>query len=86
MKFMINCDEATTICDKNQYGEASLSEKLRLNLHLFICKHCSSYTKQNQLMSQIFGKYLPPCDGSDKLSETEKLDLNNRIQNELKNK
>ena len=34
MKFMISCDEATAICDKNQYGEATLTEKISLS---FIC-------------------------------------------------
>jgi len=35
-KLMISCDEATTICDKNQYGEASNWDKLRLNFHLLL--------------------------------------------------
>ena len=38
--FFINCDEATTICDKNQYKEASFWEKLKLGIHIFICKKC----------------------------------------------
>ena len=86
MKFMISCDEATTICDKNQYGEASLSEKISLNIHLIICKYCKQYTKQNGLMSQIFGKYLAPCDGSEKLSKEAKVELEKNLQKELENK
>lgn len=86
MKFMINCDEATAICDKSQYGEASLSEKISLNIHLLICRYCKKYTKQNSLMSHLFGKYLTPCDGSEKLSEEEKLELEKNLQKELKKK
>lgn len=82
---MINCDEATTICDKSQYGEASLSEKISLNFHLLICKYCKKYTKQNNLMSQLFGKYLTPCDGSEKLSDEEKEELEEKLQKDLKN-
>jgi len=83
---MINCDEATAICDKSQYGEASLSEKISLNIHLLICRYCKKYTKQNSLMSHLFGKYLTPCDGSEKLSEEEKLKLEKNLQKELKKK
>jgi len=81
---MINCDEATAICDKSQYGEASLSEKISLNIHLIICKYCKQYTKQNGLMSQIFGKYLSPCDESEKLSKEEKAELEKNLQKEIK--
>ena len=85
MKFIINCDEATAICDKGQYGEASLSEKISLNIHLFICKYCKQYTRQNSLMSHLFGKYLKPCDGSEKLSDKAKEELQKKLQKELKN-
>lgn len=81
---MINCDEATAICDKNQYGEASLSEKVRLTFHMLVCKYCKSYSSQNNLMSQIFGKYLRPCDGAEKLSAEDKLELEKSLQKELK--
>jgi len=83
MKFMINCDEATAICDKNQYGEASIMDKICLNFHLVVCKYCKAYTKQNHLMSQWFGKYLTPCDGSEKLSPEEKQKLEEKLQKEL---
>ena len=55
-KFFINCDEATTICDKSQYGEASLYDKIRLNIHMIMCKHCRKYTKQNSLMTDLLQK------------------------------
>ena len=82
---MINCDEATTICDKNQYGEARLWEKIRLTFHLLSCKFCKKYTKQNSLMSQMFGKYLTPCDGSEKLSNEAKQALKKNLKKEIKN-
>jgi hypothetical protein len=54
MKFMITCDEASTICDKSQYNESTFLEKLKLNFHLFICKACALYVKQNRKMSRFF--------------------------------
>ncbi len=55
-KFKINCDEATTICDKSQYGKATLREVLKLRIHFLSCRICALYTKQNNLLSKILNK------------------------------
>ncbi|MBP9599913.1 MAG: hypothetical protein KBE41_00295 [Lutibacter sp.] len=52
----ITCDEATSICDKSQYNEASFLEILKLRLHLFLCKKCGLYSKQNTIMSKCYEK------------------------------
>ncbi|MDF1516443.1 MAG: hypothetical protein RQ864_08320 [Lutibacter sp.] len=52
----LTCDEATAICDKNQYKEASLWEKIKLGIHLFLCKKCGLYAKQNKIMSTCLKK------------------------------
>tara|TARA_R110000787_G_scaffold17133_6_gene54074 strand:+ start:4838 stop:5110 length:273 start_codon:yes stop_codon:yes gene_type:complete len=53
-KLNITCDEATTICDKNQYGEASFFDKVKLNIHFIGCKICALYSKQNKLLSRLY--------------------------------
>jgi len=53
----LTCDEATAICDKSQYNEASLREKIKLNIHLFLCKKCGLYSKQNKVMSTCYQKF-----------------------------
>jgi predicted anti-sigma-YlaC factor YlaD len=53
-KFKITCDEATTICDKNQYGEATFTDKLKLQLHILTCKICAQYSEQNALLTKIY--------------------------------
>lgn len=52
----ISCDEATTICDKSQYNEATFIERIKLSLHLLFCKICGLYSKQNNVMSKCYGK------------------------------
>ena len=52
-KIKITCDEATTICDKSQYGKATLIEIIKLRIHFLGCKICALYTKQNTLISKI---------------------------------
>ena len=84
MKLMLTCDEATAICDKNQYGEASISEKISLTFHLIMCKYCRKYTKQNDLMTRLFGQFLKRCDETHALNEEDKIELEKNLQKELK--
>lgn len=56
--FFINCDQATTICDKSQYAEATLFEKIKLQLHFIRCRFCVLYTKQNRLITKICNQHL----------------------------
>ncbi|MEX6626549.1 hypothetical protein PG913_01195 [Tenacibaculum pacificus] len=60
-KTKITCEQATNICDKAQYNEASFYEKIQLNLHLLNCKFCSLYSKQNRKMSAIFKMKASNC-------------------------
>jgi len=53
-KFNITCDEATTICDKSQYKEASFTEILKLKWHFLQCKVCKLYSIHNKKMSLFF--------------------------------
>ena len=54
---MLTCDEATKICDKNQYGEARLIDKIKLIFHLLFCKKCGRYSKQNTILSKCYKKH-----------------------------
>ena len=82
-KLIISCDEATTICDKNQYGEASAWDKLRLNFHLLLCNHCKTYTKQNNIITKMLRKYLDSCDGQKHLSIKEKQTIEKKLKEKL---
>lgn len=84
MGFIISCDEATTICDKNQYGEASIMEKVQLNFHLLFCKYCKKYTKQNGFMSKIFEHFSKNCDSSHELSKEDKDEMDRNLKENLK--
>ncbi|WP_343328489.1 hypothetical protein [Polaribacter staleyi] len=57
----ITCDEATTICDKSQYGAATLAEKVKLNIHFLRCRICSLYTKQNNTLTKIYKGHAKSC-------------------------
>lgn len=76
-KLDITCDEATTICDKNQYSEATVLEKIKLQLHFLKCKICLLYTKQNMLLTKAYKKKAGD-------SNTHSLCLNDKDKEDLK--
>ena len=53
-KLNITCNQATTICDKSQYGEASFFDKIKLHIHFIDCKICVIYKKQNVLLTKFY--------------------------------
>ena len=72
----ITCDQATTICDKNQYGEASIKELIKLNIHFIKCRICARYSKQNTMLSSLYKGHAQYCkDFKHCLSLKEKKDL-----------
>lgn len=52
MKFFLKCNDAAHVCDKTQYKEAGLLERLRLRVHLFMCKLCRGYAKRNAKLTE----------------------------------
>lgn len=50
---LVSCDEAKHICDKVQYGEATLVEKLKLKFRLMWCRATKSYSKKNSDLTQL---------------------------------
>ncbi|RMA57126.1 hypothetical protein BXY75_3009 [Ulvibacter antarcticus] len=53
MSLFMKCEEANTICDKTQYKEATLWEKIKLNIHLIWCSFCRKYTRSNAKLTKV---------------------------------
>lgn len=76
----LSCTEATQICDKQEYGEASIWEKLKLHFHVFFCKKCGVYNKENHLLTKCFKFHKKELkNGIHCLNEEEKTILKNEI-------
>ena len=75
----MSCDEATEICNKNQYKEASFFELIKLRMHVLLCKHCRQYSKQNSFLSRILGLHSHKCEEMT-LTETEKVQIKEKIE------
>ena len=66
------CKKANHVCDKTQYKEASLIEKIKLILHLLYCRACRKYTSNNQKLTNIVKDSKVECMNS---KEKESLDV-----------
>ncbi len=55
------CEEANHVCDKTQYKDATLWEKIKLNIHLIYCRACREYTKGNTKLTRLFKKSEVEC-------------------------
>lgn len=77
----LSCDEATTICDKSQYGEVTLLEKIKLSWHIFICRKCGRYSKQNVFLTKCYQKQSEIKKQEKRcLSENEKYCMENELK------
>jgi hypothetical protein len=84
-KVFISCDEATAICDKNQYGESSVLEKIKLNMHFIKCKFCKMYTKHNTYLTRMLGIYSKDayCGKENRFTDKEKSELQNEVEKKI---
>ena len=79
MGLFISCEEATIICTKNQYKEASFKEKIKLNLHVIRCKLCGLFSKQNAKLSKVCEVHLEKAKCDYTLSENDKEKLKQKL-------
>ena len=83
-KFFISCDEATAICDKNQYGEARFIDKIKLMFHMYRCKICKCYSSQNEVMTKIYKKHSEEtCGKKECLSAKDKQHIEERVKEKI---
>ena len=52
-KLFLDCSEAATCCDKAQYAEANFFEKIKLRIHLLLCKTCRKFSERNTKLSHL---------------------------------
>ena len=52
----LDCSKAENYCDKQQYNEARLFEKIKLRVHLLFCETCQKYTSKNSRLTNLVKK------------------------------
>lgn len=80
VRMFIACDDAQMCCDKAQYNEATLLEKVKLTIHLMFCRACQVYTKNNNKLTKLMDD-----DKLTNFNSSEKSALENAFKEQLKN-
>ena len=74
----VTCDEAKQICDKTQYGEASIWERVKLNIRLSWCKVTRAYTRNNRKLTAMVEKAK-----LETVQDQRKQDMKKKLQEEM---
>lgn len=77
-KFMISCEESGHICDKAQYKEASIIEKVKFKFHTFMCAVCRQHSKNNTKLTNLINNLK-----GEHLTSSEKKELKSSFDKEL---
>lgn len=71
---MTACEKAALRCNKAQYNEATFLEKVKLSLHLLVCRACAKNTKNNNRLTHLCKKaHLASLDAKEKKEMKKKL-------------
>ena len=80
----LSCNEATTICDKGQYGEITFWAKIQLSWHLLLCRKCGKYSKQNGIMTKCYKNQTEISKKNNCcLSEKEKMTMDKELKEKI---
>lgn len=78
LEIIFKCSEAANVCDRSQYAESNLGERLLLKAHLLICKICRNHSTLNGKLTQAIRKA-----NLRSLPEDKKQELRKTIQQEI---
>ena len=81
-KLFYSCKKATELIEKQQLGQISFAENIRLRVHNSMCKVCKDYQKQSKKLHHMLNKYLQQH--KLKRSADQRDQLNNKILDRLK--
>lgn len=69
-----HCKKANATCDKCQYDEAPLWDRIKLAIHLILCNNCRRYRQKNKKLTSL----LQQAD-FDSLNQEEKSELHSKF-------
>lgn len=57
-KMLLSCKEVTFLIEKQMVSPLTFTEKLRLGMHLKLCKVCNAYESQSKTMNKALEKWV----------------------------
>ena len=80
---IMSCKQATLLIEKQNAGEIPFFQKIRLRLHLMICKWCSAYNRKVHAMESMMKKIFTQ-DAPEKFSKNELELFKDKLKDKLK--
>lgn len=77
---MISCKEATYLTVKKEEKSLTLSERLKLRIHMLLCKVCALFGQQSHYISTQAKQVEEQCNPNEKLDDT----IKQKLEKELK--
>ena len=81
---MLTCEKAAGLIDKKKLFGLSRKEKIMLKMHTAVCKYCSAYQKQSELIEEALQKHFHNINKKTTLLPENK-ELKEKIISNLKN-
>lgn len=84
---MLNCDKATFLISKNEVSELKCIERTKLKMHLISCSYCRRFAKQSKFITNQINSMstIDPNNLKLKLTDTQKVNIQKHIDNQLNN-
>lgn len=84
---MLSCQKATFLIEKGHGRPLGYLERMQLNMHLKMCKHCTNYLKQSLLIENVLnsGRVKNVQVNNLKLSDASKMRISKVIEDNSEN-
>lgn len=53
---LLSCRKATELVEKKRHCDLENTERIKLKMHLFMCRNCSNYAKQTAVIDRLLNR------------------------------
>ncbi len=84
-KLMLSCDEATSLIALKHYRKILFRERIKLSLHLLVCKYCKSFDVFNNRFEESIHNTCSKTNQNSSISSKKKSEIKKLINHHLEN-
>ncbi|MCG8574208.1 MAG: hypothetical protein MI810_04930 [Flavobacteriales bacterium] len=75
----MSCEKVTYLIDKGELVKLSFMERMRIRMHVWMCKCCTHYEKDSKALGRMFRRLADKTEPKKVLSEMDKDKLKKAI-------
>lgn len=81
-RILNNCDEVSMLALQAKETDLPILKRLELKLHLYYCRCCSNFVKQDKMMDKALDHFIEEMENKPPFSATQ--DFKDKIKSQLK--